>query len=62
MTSYRLYVLNPQERIASALEEQFVDDARALAQARAVRDDNYAVEVWSGERLVGRIGGEFRID
>jgi hypothetical protein len=61
MNSYRLYVLSPQERVADAREAQFPDDNTALAQADALRQDNYAVEVWVGERLVGRVGGEFNL-
>ena len=48
MNSYRLYVLSPQERVADAREVQFPDDHAALAQADALRQDNYAVEVWTG--------------
>lgn len=61
MNSYRLYVLSPQERVADAREVQLPDDNTALAQADALRQDNYAVEVWVGERLVGRVGGEFTL-
>lgn len=66
MKPYRLYVLSPQERIADAREALFPDDGAALAQADALRRDDYpvevwAVEVWTGERLVGRVGGEFNL-
>ncbi len=61
MNSYRLYVLSPQERISNACEAQFPDDQAALAQADELRKDAYAVEVWKGERLIGRLGGEFRL-
>jgi hypothetical protein len=61
MNSYRLYVLSPQERIADAREAEFPDDDTALAQAGEMRRDAYAVEVWTGERLVGRVGGEFHL-
>lgn len=66
MISYRLYVLSPQERIADAREALFPDDVSALAQADALRHHEYptevfAVEVWTGERLVGRVGGEFSL-
>lgn len=59
MMKYRLYVLNSQERVADTRERAFVDDREALAAAEAARRDAYAVEVWAGERLVGRLGGEF---
>lgn len=61
MNSYRLYALSPQERIADAREAQFPSDDAALAQADEMRNDHYAVEVWTGERLVGRVGGEFTL-
>ena len=61
MNSYRLYILNPKERIADAHEGPYADDDAALAQASAMSESGgaYAVEVWTGERLVGRVGGEF---
>lgn len=59
MMKYRLYILNSQERVADARERAFVNDREALAAAEAARQNNYAVEVWAGERLVGRLGGEF---
>ncbi|MDP3855280.1 hypothetical protein [Phenylobacterium sp.] len=61
MNSYRLYVLGPQERVWEARELQFSNDEAALAQANALRLDNYAVEVWTGERLVARLGAEFHL-
>lgn len=61
MNSYRLYALSPQERIADACEAQFPDDVAALAVADEMQREHYAVEVWSGERLVARVGGEFNL-
>jgi hypothetical protein len=61
MKAYRLYVLSRQECVAEAREFQFADDNTALARADELREDNYAVEVWTGERLVGRLGGEFHL-
>lgn len=61
MNSYRLYVLGPQERVWDTRELQFCSDEAALAQADALRQDNYAVEVWTGERLVARLGAEFNL-
>ncbi len=61
MTEYRIYVLTPQERIDETRQGCFPDDAAALAQAEALRRDGYAAEVWAGERLVGRVGGEFSL-
>lgn len=61
MNSYRLYVLGPQERLWDAQELQLSDDEAAVARADALRQDNYAVEVWTGERLVARLGAEFNL-
>ncbi|UTP38562.1 hypothetical protein M9M90_15235 [Phenylobacterium sp. LH3H17] len=61
MNSYRLYVLGPQERLWDAQELQLSDDEAAVARADALRQDHCAVEVWSGERLVARLGAEFSL-
>jgi hypothetical protein len=61
MDSYRLYVLDRQDRVEDAIENDFADDGAALAEAEAVRKGEYAVEVWTGRRLVGRLGGDFRV-
>ena len=61
MTAYRLYVLNDRDLVADAIENEFASDIEALARAEAVRQDEYAVEVWTGERLVGRLGGAFEV-
>lgn len=59
MRAYRLYLLNREDRVADALEGVFADDREALAKAEDTRKDFYAVEVWTGGRLVGRLGHEF---
>jgi hypothetical protein len=51
--------LNREDRVADALEGLFADDREALAKAESSSKDFYAVEVWSGGRLVGRLGHEF---
>ena len=61
MTSYRIYVLNRQERIAQSLVREHLNDDDALALAETARADYHAVEVWEGSRLVGRLGGEFSL-
>jgi hypothetical protein len=61
MSIYRLYVLDEIERIENSLEEEFPDDAAALARGTAALDAEKAVEVWIGERLVARLGREFRV-
>ena len=61
MKQYRLYVLNPEERVSATREAPFPDDISALREATEIRADQFAVEVWLGERLVGRIGAEFSL-
>ncbi|MES2722213.1 MAG: hypothetical protein V4656_03575 [Pseudomonadota bacterium] len=61
MNQYRLYVLNPEELVAATREAQFPDDISALKEAVDLRADQFAVEVWMGERLVGRVGAEFSL-
>lgn len=61
MKPYRLYLLNREDRIADALEGLFTDDQAALARAETARKGHYAVEVWNGGRLVGRLGQEFML-
>ncbi|WP_041373152.1 hypothetical protein [Phenylobacterium zucineum] len=57
MSSYRIYVLNRQDRIADEIEGQFPTDRAALERAEEVLTGRYAAEVWHGERLVARLGG-----
>ena len=61
MDFYRLYVLNSQDRVSRSEEDQFEDDRLALMRAEIVRQDSYAVEVWKGQTLVGRIGGAYSL-
>ena len=61
MTQYRIYILTPQERIDEAREGIFPNDTAALAEAMQMRRDNFAAEVWAGERLVGRVGAAFSL-
>ena len=61
MNLYRIYVLNAQDRIARVLESEFATDGAALAMAEDARRSFYAAEVWDGERLVARVGGEFSL-
>lgn len=57
--SYRLYVVTAEENISRAVEHDFGDDTEALALAARLCERQHAVEVWNGERLVGRVGGDF---
>lgn len=58
---YRIYILTSQERVDEACEGVFIDDKAALAEAVQMRRDSFAAEVWSGQRLVGRVGPEFSL-
>ena len=61
MRSYRLYVLTRQERISRSLHVTQSSDEEALSFAEALRGAAHAVEVWWGERLIGRVGAEFEL-
>jgi hypothetical protein len=61
MAPYRIYILTPQERVDEAREGVFPNDKAALAEAAQMRRNAFAAEVWAGDRLVGRIGHEFRL-
>ncbi|HEY9218549.1 MAG TPA: hypothetical protein VIO94_10905 [Phenylobacterium sp.] len=61
MRSYRLYVLTRSERISNSLHARHASDADALNFAEALRGAAHAVEVWLGERLIGRVGAEFEL-
>ncbi len=59
MKHYRLYVVTAGEDISQTLERDYPNDHEALAQAARLRAQEHAVEVWTGERLVARLGGDF---
>lgn len=59
MQHYRLYVVTREERIAEAVEVECRDDRHALAEAERLGGAEHAVEVWTDERLVGRLGEAF---
>ena len=61
MCLYRYYVLSQQDRIDEERQQHLEDDRSAVQLARRLRRDHYAVEVWTGERLVARLGGELQI-
>ena len=61
MSRYRIYVLNAQERIARSWEVDCLADGDALVRAETARAGHYAAEVWTGGRLVERLGGEFSL-
>lgn len=62
MTSYRIYVLNRQDRIYDRLEGEFPNDRAALEYAEETLGGRYAAEVWDGGRLVGRLGGALALN
>jgi hypothetical protein len=61
MRSYRLYILTRQERISGSMNACHASDEEALSFAEALRGAAHAVEVWLGERLIGRVGAEFEL-
>lgn len=62
MARYRIYVLDAKDRIAAQLEELFASDRAALVCADVARFGQYAAEVWTGGRLVGRLGGALKLE
>jgi hypothetical protein len=61
MNSYRLYLLNRQERVDQALVREHPNDEAAVQGAIVLQPGHHAVEIWEGARLVGRLGGEFSL-
>ncbi|HEY2050954.1 MAG TPA: hypothetical protein VGH03_16570 [Caulobacteraceae bacterium] len=59
MPSYRIYVLDSDDRIASVVERDLEDDAAATLVAETLRGDFSAAEVWRGADLVVRTGALF---
>lgn len=59
MQHYRVYVVTPEENISEAVEVDCRDDRQALDEAARLGGADRAVEVWTGERLVGRLGEAF---
>jgi hypothetical protein len=57
MNTYRIYVLNSQDRVEDIVENPFASDHEALETAEDLSAGQYAAEVWSGERLIARLGG-----
>jgi hypothetical protein len=62
MARYRIYLLDGEDKIAGELEAPFVSDAAALVCAEVARIGQYAAEVWTGARLVERLGGVLKLD
>jgi hypothetical protein len=58
LISYRCYILDAQDKIASADSVQAANDVEALQKAAARIETSIlypAVEVWHERRLVGRV-------
>jgi hypothetical protein len=53
MRNYRLYLLDQNDRIQSAVELQCDDDADAIQMARSLLDG--PMELWEGARIVRRL-------
>lgn len=52
MPSYSLFLLDPE---GTTLERRCASDGEALLLAMDLMGDHAAVEVWAGERIVGRL-------
>lgn len=61
MSRYRIYLLDGEDRIAAELEERFASERAAVVCAEMARSGQYAAEVWTGERLVERLGGGLKL-
>ena len=59
MASYRIYVLDSDDRIAAVVEREIENDVAATRAAEALRGDSSAAEVWRGAELVTRTGALF---
>lgn len=53
---YRLFLLNASGRFRGVVERECSSDAEAVLAAEALRETRCGVEIWSGERLVARLG------
>lgn len=56
MPEYRIYLLDPDDRIRDYRVVESADDQQATQAATLLLDGNPGVEIWAGTRLVGRIG------
>jgi len=59
MVSYRIYLLDSDDRVAAVVEREMESDAAATRAAEALRGEASAVEVWRGAELVTRTGAVF---
>lgn len=59
MASYRIYLLDSEDRIAAIVERDLESDAAATRAAEALRGNSSAAEVWRGADLVTRTGALF---
>lgn len=55
MPHYRLYFLQPGNRVSKALDLYCQTDDEAIEKALNLRDVQMSVELWQGIRLVRRI-------
>ena len=52
---YRVYLLDTAGLIISGTDAECGDDTAALIIAQVLVDDGFAVEIWTGARLVGQL-------
>ena len=55
MHYYRLYFLARRNLLTGVEEGSFENDEAALAHARALLADHFAVELWTGRRWVDQV-------
>lgn len=60
MTEYRAYTVSSDGHFIGFEPLACADDAEAIARAGQLVHGYHSIEVWSGARLVQRLGGERR--
>ena len=55
MSLYRFYFLDRHDHIRSRADVECADDDDALGQATTVICDHPGIEVWQGNRVVGKL-------
>jgi hypothetical protein len=58
VTEYRAYTVSSDGHFIGFEPLACADDAEAIARAGQLVDGYHSIEVWSGPRLVQRLGGE----
>jgi len=56
MADYRIYILNQKSQILSGDWIECASDAEAIAEAEKQAGRRQTIEVWCGDRKIGRVG------